>query len=102
MTAISKRVRGATIGFSSTFVDAFGDAYTPPSATLRLVYKVDGAETTVSHTMTLTGATARYAWDSSIADADSVYWFVTTGGSSKAVDEGQFLLVANRANPDPS
>jgi hypothetical protein len=67
-----------------------------------LIYKVDEVETTASPSMTLTGAPGRYAWDSSIADPDRVYWFVTTGGARKAVDEGEFLLVANKANPDPS
>jgi hypothetical protein len=98
MTAISKRVRGATIGFSTTFVKEDGTAYTPPSATLHLSYKVSGVVTTATPTMTLSGATATYSWDSSVADADYVYWFITTGGSSKAADQGEFLLVANAAN----
>jgi len=101
MTAISKRKRGATIGFSTTFVDEDGAAYTPPSATLRLVYRVSGVLTTATPAMTMAGATASYAWDSSVADADYVYWFVTTGGTSKAADQGEFLLVANAANPAP-
>lgn len=102
MTAIDKRIRGATISFSSTFVDSTGAAYTPPSATLRLVYRVSGVVTTATPSMTMVGATASYAWDSSVADADYVYWFITTGGSSKAAGEGEFLLVANTANPNPA
>jgi hypothetical protein len=99
MTAISQRVKGATIGFSSTFTDEHGDAYTAPSATIYLTYNVSGVATTVSYSMTISVATASYAWASSVADAGYVYWFITTGGSSKAADQGSFLLVENTANP---
>jgi len=101
MTAISKRVRGALIGFTSTFKDETGAAYTPTTATIRIVYYVSGVATTTSYSMTIVSATATYAWDSSVADANYVQWFVTAGASSKPADQGSFLLVANAANPNP-
>jgi hypothetical protein len=101
MTAISKRVRGALIGFSSTFTDEDGVAYTPTTATIRLVYYVSGVATTSSYSMTIASATATYAWDSSVADANYVHWFITAGATSQPADQGSFLLTANAANPAP-
>ena len=97
---LTEYVRGATLGFSATFIDEDGAALTPPGANLRITYKDSGVSTTQIIAMTMVGATATAAWDSSPADAASkTDWFIVTTGSVLAAAQGSFILVANTANP---
>lgn len=92
-------VLGATIGFSSTFVDETGAALSPAGATLRLEYKAGSVATLQSVAMTMNAGVASYSWDSSVADKGAVYWHAEATGSIRASNQGAFRLVANPANP---
>jgi len=91
--------RGNDIGWVTTFKDATGAAATPASANLYLAYSVNGVLTKQTVAMTIVVGAASAIWDSSPADADQVDWTVKTGSSPHVVDEGQFILTKNRANP---
>lgn len=90
--------RGQKIGFTATFIDANGNSVTPSGATLRIVYAVNGVETTTDYTMTMDGASAKYNWSSKGADRGKIEWFIYPAGSSEATSQGYFLLKANKAN----
>lgn len=94
-------VRGADVGFSTSFADPTGAAYMPPSATIRVTYTSKGVLTTDTVPMSPSGAAWVGVWSSVNADAGQVDWFISTGGAYESVDEGSFNLVKNRANPDP-
>lgn len=92
-------IRGATVGFSTTFVDEKGIAYDPPSAQLLITYRVSGNITT--DTINLVKSSGQWigSWNSNVADAEQVDWFIASTSGIKCVDEGSFFLVKNTANP---
>jgi hypothetical protein len=91
--------RGNDIGWVTTFKDATGAVATPASANLYLTYKISGVTTQQTIAMTIVAGAASAVWPSGPADADFVDWCVKTGSSPNVVDQGQFLLTKNRANP---
>lgn len=97
--AIQTFIRGASIGFTATFVDTAGNPLVPSGANLTLNYLASGVWTQAILAMTMTGGTAFAAWDSSVADATSVEWFILPTGGVKAPSEGSFFLLKNKSNP---
>lgn len=94
--------RGADVGFSTSFTDSAGAAYTPATATLRVAYAHAGTATLATISMALSSGKWIAKWNSAVADDGQVDWFVSTTGSDNPVDQGSFLLVKNAANPDPA
>lgn len=93
-------IRGSTITFTATCLDASGAAVSPDTATLYLVYApADGGHTRTRQSvpMSVQGATVQGKWDSSVASAAMpVIWHIRAGET--AVD-GSFRLEAAEANP---
>lgn len=91
---------GELIQINTTFTPVTGQA-TPSSATLRVVYTGTGGQRkTDSLSMTLQGDNSFMAqWDSSQARPGLVRWFASCSTPFVAVDEAEFTLVANYANP---
>jgi len=93
--------RGQPIGFTAgPFTDAFSNPVTPTGANLTLTYKVCGVKRTQSAALTqAAGPYWVYSWDSSVADAGEVAWFINATGVTAAVNQGEFWLDKNDANP---
>lgn len=92
-------VRGNTVEFSATFYDASGAVFTPATAVTYVTYDVAGVATTDTVTLTASGDVWTGTWDSSVADAGTVYWHTQSSGSPSGADDGSFTLSANAANP---
>lgn len=92
-------VKGADVGFASTFKDETGATFTPPSATLKVTYLASGAATTETIVMQNISGTWRATWDSATADVGQVDWFIKSGGTISSVNQGSFLMISNTANP---
>lgn len=93
-------VRGADVGFASTFKDETGATYTPPSATLKVTYYDNNVATTSTVSMQNYSGTWRATWNSASADIGQVDWFIKSGGAVSSVNQGSFMLVSNTANPE--
>lgn len=91
-------VRGATIGWASTFTDELGASFQPAGVELRVTYFVSGVKATDTVVMAYSSGVWRATWNSAGADADQVDWFIGPTSGVKAVDEGSFMLVKNTAN----
>lgn len=92
-------VKGADVGFASTFSDEAGLVFTPPSALLKITYTTNDSQTTETITMENNAGTWRATWDSSVADVGQVDWFIKSTGTVSSVNQGSFLIVNNTANP---
>lgn len=100
-------IRGSTIEFHAVCTDANGAPVTPDSADLHLKFlDRDGDVESVTVAMTVSGANLSAVWES--ADADTlispsgwrpVRWSITAAGDSTIVQDGEFLLTSNEANP---
>lgn len=93
--------RGDTIRFKvSGFADFDGNVLVPESVTCRISYLDGGMRTTATPTMTGSQGIFTGTWDSSVADEGTVDWYLkTVSGTTQAVEQGQFTLSANEANP---
>lgn len=101
-----KRVtRGSTLTFiADTFIDRSGDAVTPDSVSFRIDYAgANRARTQDTLTATNTSGTEWSAdWDSSVAYPGTVYVSALANSDNDIVDDDQFQLTANQANPNPT
>lgn len=93
--------RGDSIRFSAErFVDFDGEPVTPSGVTLRISYLVDDIATVATPTMTQSGTRWSVVWDSAVADAGDVSWYMAAvSGSNRAVNQGTFTLLDNAAQP---
>jgi hypothetical protein len=94
-------VRGSTLFFSATCLDASGAPVTPDSANLYLVY-VSTAGNNAKETvpMTIAENVVSAEWESSVAAATfKLYWSIRAVGSDTIVKDGELSLTANPANP---
>lgn len=96
-----KLPRGATVRLQA--LGAGADA-TPDSVTFRLDYPgSDRSRTEVDVAGTQEGEDWAADWDSSVAFPGTVFVSaIATAGSLNNIDDGEFELVSNRANPNPS
>lgn len=98
-------IRGSTITFRATCLDADGAPLLPTEATLYLVYApADGSHTRARETIPLVvnGNVASCQWDSSVASAAMpVSWHVRAGspGAEAVAQDGSFRMEASEANP---
>lgn len=91
--------RGASVEFFGIeFRDSDGNATVPDEATLRVRYLECGEEKFAEVELEEEDGLWAGDWDSSVADAGTIYWHITPSGSGTVVD-GQFRLKANPANP---
>jgi hypothetical protein len=88
-------IRGATVHFAVVFRDENEKPATVDGATLYV--SVGGITETIE--MVLHDKTWRADWDSSAA-VGNVFWHVRSSGDEPtSADEGEFVVVANAANP---
>lgn len=94
-------VRGTGLRFTVSFWDALGDLVLSGSAKLDLVFRRRGGGSG-SDTIGLIGdgqGVWRATWDSSVARAGTVWWSARANdGTTNVVADGDFNLIANRAN----
>ena len=93
--------RGADIAFSSTFKNSLNAIFSPPSASVRLSYSINGVPSTDTIAMEYSSTDGKWraSWSTKFADPGQIDWFISTGGVVDSADQGSFLLVANSANP---
>lgn len=90
--------RGDVVQFSVTFYDYTGAVATPPVAGIRISCYEASEQTEINGTLTQNGNVYGFIWDSSVADAGNVDWFVYTSNTMRSAAQGTFTLVANTAN----
>lgn len=94
--------RGNDITFEITFYDVDNAQSAPSSATLWVEYLVSGVETIEQLNLVDDGNGVFSAtWDSAQSDACDVYWHARSSSPDKVARDGDFVLIANDANPDP-
>jgi hypothetical protein len=92
-------IRGNSVTFTSSFLDANNNVMTPEEPAISLYYKSNNAYVTVSYDMLAVNATAWTAtWDSSNADVGIVEWHITGGASTPVAMDGDFRILSNKAN----
>lgn len=94
--------RGSTVTLLAL---SAGAVVTPDSVSFRLDYpSSDRTRTEVTVAGALDAGTTNWSatWNSSVAFTGTVFVSVlVTAGTTKIVDDGEFQLTANPANPDP-
>lgn len=92
--------RGTLVFFSTSFTDKDGNPATPTTATLYLVFvDPNGVRQKISMPMTIAGNVASVSWDSTVASDCTVEWSIKGTGLNAVVQDGNFTLGANEANP---
>lgn len=93
-------VRGNTVLFTASFLDADGAAIVPAAVTLYVSFLgASGRESDEIAMDEATDGSFSASWDSSDARKGRVYWAVRASNPPGA-DEGFFELDAGPANPD--
>lgn len=96
-------IRGEPIKFTATFTDPDNPSTAATGATLRVTYiNASNATETETIAMSLVGSEWVATWDSSVARTGKVYWHAKSTAPFISIEEGEFDLIANRANPAPS
>lgn len=101
--------RGATATWRTTFRDAFGNVIQPDGAVINIKYPVPGSPgATAAASVTMTPPIAPEVrwlglWDSRGSLPGTIVWSIHTVQDDEeipyAVEDGQFPLSANAANP---
>lgn len=92
-------IRGNSVTFTSTFLDANNAAVVPASPTVTLYYKSNNAYITVSANMASIGSNVwSGTWDSSNADVGIVEWHIAGGAGTPIATDGEFRILSNKAN----
>ncbi len=94
-------IRGNAVTFSSTFLDANNNVIVPSAPVVSVYYKSNNQYVTTSLNMTQTGNTWVATWNSSNADVGVVEWHIYAGNSTPAAQDGDFRILANKANGGP-
>jgi hypothetical protein len=92
-------VRGSTVKIGATFKGVNGNVLAPTGANLTIHFMVAGVKRDVTIAMAQTGSEFVGQWDTSPADAGTIYWHARTADGEHAATEGKFDIVANPANP---
>jgi len=90
--------RGDVVQWQVTFYDYTGAVVTPPVAGIRITCYEASVPTVINGTLVQNGNVYSYLWDSSVADAGNVDWFIYTSNAMRGAAQGTFTLVANTAN----
>lgn len=93
-------VRGTSVDFVGSFVDADGAAVTPTTVTLEVSFPLRGRRRdSEAVSMTDNAGTWSGRWQSDGAYYGSVYWSMkATQGTIVITEDGEFELTANAAN----
>lgn len=91
-------VRGNTVEFTAQFYAPDGTTITPASANVVIAYNHATVPTVDTVAMTDSLNVWSASWDSSVADAGTVYWHVQSSGPPAAAGDGSFTISANLAN----
>lgn len=95
-----EETRGNIIRFYDfQFRDINKDPTIPETVSLRVRYLKCGCEKFDDIDMTEAGGLFSAEWDSSSADAGTIYWHVRSVAPPGEGQDGQFRLKANPANP---
>src|SRR3954471_13009416 len=95
---IKNVIRGNSVTFSSTFLDANNDVMVPEAPLLTLYYKSNSTYVTTTANLELEGNTWTASWNSSNADVGVVQWHISGGNSTPVALDGDFRILANKAN----
>ena len=91
-------VRGTPVTFTATFYNSDDDQMAANTATLYVNYRVNNVANTANVVMDQVNTYYWEAtWDSSNADAGTIDWSIVAQGENKAVSEGSFRVLANKA-----
>lgn len=91
-------IRGNSVTFNSSFLDANNNVLNPSIPTVTLYYKSNNAYVTVTANLTFAANVWSAAWDSSNADVGIVEWHISGGPGTAAALDGEFRILSNRAN----
>jgi hypothetical protein len=91
-------IRGNSVTFTSSFLDANNNVLTPAAPVLSLYYKSNNAYITVTANLIMTGNTWAASWDSSNADVGIVEWHISGGSGTPVALDGDFRILSNKAN----
>lgn len=91
--------RGNIVTFTSTFYDANNAVLNPTAPTLSIYYKSNGTYITVTSNLALSANVWTGVWDSSNADVGLVEWHISGGTGVPIAQDGDFRIIANKANP---
>ncbi len=95
--------RGSLIHFYDwQFRDIDKQPTVPEAACLRISYQKRGCKTIDEVTLVQSGGLWSGAWDSSDADAGTIYWHIRSTSPEAIAAEGELRLRANPANGDCS
>lgn len=102
---MKRLTRGSTVTFElSAFLDHTGASVVPSSVAFRVDYPASSrsrTQLTVAGVNT-SGDIWAADWDSSVAFPGTVFVSALANATNDIVDDDQFQLTANQANPDPS
>lgn len=100
---MKRATRGSTVTIiANTFLDHTGAAVTPSTVSFRLDYPANNrvrAQTTLNATNS--SGTWSASWDSSVAYPGTVFVSAFADSDDNIVQDDQFQLTANQANPNP-
>lgn len=94
-------IRGNQVTFKTTFYDADNNVLSPTTPTLTVYYKSNNQYVTVTSNLSLSGDLWVGSWDSSNADVGIVEWHISGGTGTAVAEDGDFRIIANKANGGP-
>lgn len=99
-------IRGNSVTFTSTFLDANNNVVIPAAPAVMLYYKSNNQYISTSANMASSansGSNITWSaiWDSSNADVGIVEWHITGGAGTPIASDGAFRILANKANGGP-
>lgn len=94
-------IRGNSVTFTSSFLDANNVAMVPAAPAVTLYYKSNNQYVTTTANLVLGANVYSAQWDSSNADVGIVEWHITGGTGTPVALDGSFRILANKANGGP-
>lgn len=94
-------IRGNSVTFASSFLDANNNVVVPAAPVLSLYYKSNNIYVTATANLTFAANTWSAVWDSSNADVGIVEWHIAGGVGTPIASDGEFRILANKANGGP-
>lgn len=94
-------IRGNSITFTSSFLDANNNIMVPQAPTLTVYFKSNSVYVNTSISMTSSGNAWSASWDTSNADVGIVQWHISGGPTTPAALDGEFRILSNKANGGP-
>lgn len=92
-------VRGNEVEFTAVFKSTPAHPYAQPAGVfIRVTYVKNSARQTAEGVMSKTGDVWTYVWNSIVANAGQVDYWILSNGELVASTQGSFMLLANTAN----